>query len=666
MTTSDPQGTVYTNTVYDALDRVSKAYNPTRCNPPTTNCGESTWGYTTYTYDALSRTKQVTDQDGSIKTTSYTGNCTTVTDETARARKSCVDGLERLTQVFEDPSGLNYETDYAYDALGNLLTVNQKGGSSNSANWHTRTFTYDLSSRLLTAANPENGTIAYAYDSDASCPTSNSLAGNLVKKVDARTIRTCLQYDGLNRLTQKNFSDTTPTANYFYDQTSYNGLSIINGIGHRTGMTDAAGSGAWSYDTIGRVKVDQRTNTSSPSNITKTTSFIYDLSGDITQATYPTGRVVNYTFDSAGRPSTAADGSNGITYALGSCASGGACYAPQGSFSTITIGQTSAFTGLNLTHSYNSRFQPLEFKASSTAGNAMDITYSFIDPVSQKNDGVVYSITNNLNSSRSQSFGYDSLNRITSAGTAATTGQYCWGYQFPYDAWGNLLAQSAWTPNYNGCTETVMGNVTADGGNHISAFAYDASGNATGDGTYTYTWNGESQLKSGGGVNYAYDGDGNRVSKSNGKLYWYGAGDDILAETDGSGNTLNEYVFFGGKRIAMLPAGGSPNFYVEDFLGSSRTVVQSNGVPCYDADFAPYGGERAYTNTCAPNYKFEGKERDAETQNDDFDARYYSWRYGGFFAFASFLIRSTDRFLSESGLSPASMSTCTFLELSSN
>jgi RHS repeat-associated protein len=50
------------------------------------------------------------------------------------------------------------------------------------------------------------------------------------------------------------------------------------------------------------------------------------------------------------------------------------------------------------------------------------------------------------------------------------------------------------------------------------------------------------------------------------------------------------------------------------------------GSPCYDADFYPFGGERDYTNTCSQNYKFEGKERDSETNNDDFGARYYaSW-----------------------------------------
>ncbi len=36
------------------------------------------------------------------------------------------------------------------------------------------------------------------------------------------------------------------------------------------------------------------------------------------------------------------------------------------------------------------------------------------------------------------------------------------------------------------------------------------------------------------------------------------------------------------------------------------------------------------TNTCPQNYKWTGKERDAETGNDDFDARYYSSVYGRF------------------------------------
>ena len=74
--------------------------------------------------------------------------------------------------------------------------------------------------------------------------------------------------------------------------------------------------------------------------------------------------------------------------------------------------------------------------------------------------------------------------------------------------------------------------------------------------------------------------------------------------------------------------GTSVTYYVEDMLGTSRVVTNATGVVCYDADFYPYGGERPYVNTCAQNYKFEGKERGGETGNDDFGARYYSNRFG--------------------------------------
>jgi RHS repeat-associated protein len=124
------------------------------------------------------------------------------------------------------------------------------------------------------------------------------------------------------------------------------------------------------------------------------------------------------------------------------------------------------------------------------------------------------------------------------------------------------------------------------------------------------------------------DGDGNRVQKVGQKLYWYGAGTEILDETDTNGNVTSEYVFFGGKRIARRDASNNIYYYAEDFIGSSRVMTTSNGTVCYEADFYPYGGERTVTNTCPQNYKFQGKERDTETGNDDFGARYYSSSFG--------------------------------------
>ena len=130
---------------------------------------------------------------------------------------------------------------------------------------------------------------------------------------------------------------------------------------------------------------------------------------------------------------------------------------------------------------------------------------------------------------------------------------------------------------------------------------------------------------------FTYDGDGHRVQKSNGKLYWYAGGGDVIEESDASGNMQQSYVFLDGKRIAnRVVSSGAISFYAEDFIGSSRVITTSAGATCYDADFYPYGAESNVTNTCAQNYKWTGKERDAETDNDDFDARYYSSTYGRF------------------------------------
>jgi len=632
--TSDPQGTVFTDTAYDGLGNVYSVSNPYRSGSDITTSSGTTY----YFYDALGRKCLEVPPDGTLPSggacpssqpandlfTVYVNNTTMVSDQTGRSRESVTDALGHLTQVVEDPGTsphLNYETNYTNDALGNLTSIVQNGS-------HQRNFTYDSLSRLLTAANPESGTITYTYDPN----------GNVQTKQDARGITTTYTYDALNRELTRTYSNGDPTVTTAYDQSNCLGLSTCQNIGQRTSMTDAAGSENWAYDVPGLMHRDQRTSNS----ITKTTTYSLDYAGNVTSVIYPTSRVVNYTYDSADRPSTAADGSNGITYATGfktspggTCAANVACYTPQGTFYALSIGQTSSFSGVNLTHIYNSRLQPQEFKASSTGGNAIDISYSYADPLNgNHNAGHVFNLTNNLDPTRSQTFTYDQLNRITSAlttSTYSTSPSHCWGETYNVDAWGNLQSIAATTNSaYNGCSEESGFSTQADGNNHLNGFGYDASGNSTSDTVYSYNWNAESQLKSAGGVNYLYDGDGRRVEKVGSKLYWYGSGDQILAETNASGTALNEYVFFGGKRIAMLPAGGNPLYYVEDLLGTSRVMTTNAGVKCYDADFYPYGIERpAYTNTCpGNNYKFEGKERDTETGNDDFGARYYSNRFG--------------------------------------
>jgi YD repeat-containing protein len=110
-----------------------------------------------------------------------------------------------------DP-GFAMRTLYSYDALGNLLRVDQKGTApSDSTQWRTRTFTYDSLSRLLTANNPESGTITYSYDADGNLLQKTSPAPNPNPPQPTQTISYC--YDELHRVTGKGYgAQTCPLA----------------------------------------------------------------------------------------------------------------------------------------------------------------------------------------------------------------------------------------------------------------------------------------------------------------------------------------------------------------------------------------------------------------------------------------------------------------------
>lgn len=86
----------------------------------------------------------------------------------------------------------------------------------------------------------------------------------------------------------------------------------------------------------------------------------------------------------------------------------------------------------------------------------------------------------------------------------------------------------------------------------------------------------------------------------------------------------------GTATVTLSPSGPQVYYYIEDQLGSSRVITDSAGNICYDADFYPFGGERTVVNTCPQHYKFTGKERDPESNLDNFEARFYSSQTGRF------------------------------------
>jgi YD repeat-containing protein len=270
----------------------------------------------------------------------YNGNVVTFTDENQHSWQRTSDGLGRL-QVVVEPNGA--ATYYTYDALDNLTCAAQDGGSGGAftscsaapASWRPRTFAYDSLSRLITATNPETGTVCYGILSGGTCNSGYDANGNLGSKTDARGVTTSYSYDALNRLLSKTYSNApagTLSSCYQYD-TAANGVGRLASEWTKTGGCTSPATYqslrvVGGYDSMGRVVSEQQcvagycTSTTAPSapapNCTSLGSavglqYCYDLAGDLlaysngvtTQAagtTYPQQALLfSQTFDAAGR-----------------------------------------------------------------------------------------------------------------------------------------------------------------------------------------------------------------------------------------------------------------------------------------------------------------------------------------------------------------------------
>jgi len=227
---------------------------------------------------------------------------------------------------------------------------------------------------------------------------------------------------------------------------------------------------------------------------------------------------------------------------------------------------------------------------------------------------------------RTQNFTYDGLNRIQQASSAGPN----WGEAFTIDAWGNLTGRGpvAGKNSYEFLSQAALTN------NQLTGFGYDASGNMTSNGGVSYTYDAENRLVTTAGVTYTYDGDGKRVKKSSGTLYWMGTGSDTLSETNLSGTTQAEYIYFNGKRVARRDVPGTPSvkYYFSDHLGSASVITNNTGTmpPLEESDYYPYGGEIAVSGADSNRYKFTGKERDSESGLDNFGARFDASSLGRF------------------------------------
>ena len=615
---------ISTATTYDALWRVHTTANPSRPN-------DGLNYLTTYGYDALGRTVSVQTADNSTTTLTPSFNATTlqdqvdVTDPAGSTRRRMTDGLGRLRQVVEDPSGLNNSTTYSYDALDNVKMVTQ--GSQ------TRTFNYDSLSHLTSATNPENGTITYPlYDNN----------GNL-KQQTLGGVTTNYSYDPLNRITLISYSGvSTPTVTYCYDGQIANGdascvaSSVANGIGRLTQVHTSVSTTSYAgYDPLGRITASTQTTGQGYSF-----QYRYDLSGALTQETYPSGRTVMNGYDAAGRlcsvsgttsmsppaPPYACSGSGGTVYASS------IQYAPQGSVTTLVRGDAQTETW-----SYNSRMQPQNIAVGSAFGLSLYYCAGKASSCSTNNGNLLTATPSTTD--LDQTATYDKANRLASFAESAN--QQSYGYDPPGNGWANRwVSLNSGALPLSGYMPVTSSGYNSQ--NQIAAAQYnDGRGNMTGLGTWSYSYDGENRLiaaqsGSSGGA-YGYDGNGLRVTKTVGTqttTYVY----------DAMGNLAGEY----GNPVT---APCTTCYVSVDQLGSTRVLTDAQGNVKERHDYMPFGDEllagvggRTNTqgylssgSTPGTSVLFTGQYRDTELANsqmpsglDYFGARHHAPAFGRF------------------------------------
>jgi RHS repeat-associated protein len=555
-----------------------------------------------------------------------TARAFTVTDQVNRKRQSQVDGLGRLISVTEqDPAtgALSLVTNYGYDTLGNLTSVNQGG--------QTRSFSYDSLGRMTSQSTPEGGAMSFTY-TDFSA---------VLKRTDARGVETHYKYDSLNRLSQVwytgpggddagSFRPALPAGVAATSDVTISYKTAAPGNGQVSSITDGAGTESYLFDTLGRVTSKTRTIDGVNSYQTQ---YQYKQASQLALMIYPSGKRVRMNFDSRGRM-IGEDKVDAAGNVLTSYLSG-ISYNVAGQVTGMTSG-----SGVVESYTYSSsRLQLTRQTAVKGATTLMDLNYSYSAAAGASgagttagNSGQLMAIGNNPSGqpssingqNRNQTFSYDDLGRLVSASS--------WGISqrnYVYDRWGNRTAMSDSIMGVNqsislqqqpGAPAGVPSNrITSVTNNGVTSnYVYDASGNLTNDGAHSYQYDAENRIAkvdagTSNEASYSYDANNWRVKKVAGGFttYYIWEGAQVIAE------------------YSNAPVGsGGTSYYLADRL-STRMITDGNGAFKGTQDHLPFG-EEAGTSGTTEKHRFTNYERDGESETDYAINRQHQYTSGRF------------------------------------
>jgi RHS repeat-associated protein len=516
-------------TEHDELGRVKR-----KSRPFFLDGGTPLW--TTTDYDGLSRPVLVTEPDGTTSATSYSGLITIGTNAAGQTKTVIKDSQGQQVSV-TDAEG-NTAT-FGYDPFGNLArAVDPQGNIASN--------TYDRRGRKIATNDPDMGSWSYSYN----------VLDQLVSQTDAKGQTATLSYDLLGRTIQRIEPDLTST--WTYD-------TAANGIGK---LASASTNGGFvrshSYDALGRPTDTQI----SIDGASYASSTAYDALSRVSGISYPSGLQVAYGYNALGFQTNLTNSGTGEVY-----------WTANTRDAELRLIQQTSGNGVVTTQSYHPLTGDLQ-AIQAGPGNAVQnfgFGYDLIGNITSRSDA---------NTGLSETFTYDSLNRLRSATVGLDVAK-----TVTYDTIGNIISKSdVGTYSYPAPGQPFPHALSSVTGSVINTtFTYDANGNQTGGNGLAVNYasfNKPNSISRGTTtIGFAHDPQHQRYKQTApGKEVLYLNAGGVLVEkiTGTSGSvTWNNYLFVAGKMVGMRVERSSgevdTRYFHRDHLGSVAILTDDAG-----------------------------------------------------------------------------------------
>jgi RHS repeat-associated protein len=430
---------------------------------------------------------------------------------------------------------------YTYSSQGNLLQV-KLGATVVTTN------VYDEQGRQKQLTDPNAGTTQYEYDA----------LGQLAKQTNASGQLTTTVYDKLGRSTTRTGAEGTTTYEYFGSGQGVSTGKLKKITGFTSGNVEE-----YTYDNKGRVATKKETIDGTAHTI----SYGYDGYGRVNLTTYPSGLAVQSLYDASGQLTQLKQSTGTVLYT---------------NTGMNGLGQTTSYSMGNGKSSTNSYYfgTPTKFYTAGLQDLRFEWNYQSGN-LSSRNDVL---------KTKSESFTYDNLNRLTGVNRSGQS-----AFATEYLANGNIKSHDNYLNFYT--YDAVRTNAVISQSNRSSQVS-SAPQNITYTPYYQPDYIGE------GGYTMAitYGPDYERIksilkqgSSTKETRYYF---DGFEKQTIGSNTKYIQYLGAGdGVKIIVVSQGSAhtPYYVYTDYLGSILTVTGATGAVVAEQSFDAWGRRRSAT-----------------------------------------------------------------------